>query len=201
MARGCEDWQGGARRVRLAAMNVSMSGRGAGVLVACLSALACGPRAPTQVGHASHANGAAAGAETALAQVAAIHGGAGPFAVAGYRMGQRAVTELGAQRGSFDLEVVHESPAEVQWSCIADGLQAATGVSPGKLNLRLVVVDGGRTSSLVRNRRTGRVMRFTLTPAFLARFTDVPREKLAGAGADVMKLPDEEIFQVGVSPQ
>lgn len=53
-----------------------------------------------------------------LNQVAAIHEGAGPFAVAGYRMGLRALQELGVDRGSFSVDVTHETPAEVQWSCI-----------------------------------------------------------------------------------
>lgn len=130
-----------------------------------------------------------------LARVAAVHGAAGPFAVAGYRMGERALRELAAQRGSFDLEVVHESPAEVQWSCIADGLQAATGTSAGKLNLKLVVTSD-HTSSLVRSRSSGKAVRFSLAPAFLARFKDVPREHLGQAGVDVMKLRDEEIFDL-----
>src|SRR5262245_34261564 len=72
-----------------------------------------------------------------LDKIAFVHGGAGPFAVAGYRIGERALKELNLPRGSFSLEVIHKTPSEVQWSCIADGAQAATGASPGKLNLRL----------------------------------------------------------------
>ena len=74
---------------------------------------------------------------TALDQIAFVHGGTGPFAVAGYRIGQRALKEMNLSRGSFNLEVIHKTPNEVQFSCIADGVQAATGVSVGKLNLKL----------------------------------------------------------------
>jgi formylmethanofuran dehydrogenase subunit E len=132
----------------------------------------------------------------ALAEVAAIHGTAGPFVVAGYRMGERALRELGLPRGSFDLEVVHESPAQIQWSCIADGLQAATGTSAGKLNLKLVEVSPGHTTSTVRNRRTGKALHFTLTPEFLHRFLDLPRDRLEQAGGEVLRLADDQIFQI-----
>jgi formylmethanofuran dehydrogenase subunit E len=139
---------------------------------------------------------AASSAPAALARVAEIHGAAGPFAVAGYRIGERAVRDLGSSRGSFDLEVVHETPAQVQWSCIADGLQAATGTSAGKLNLKVVEVSADVSRTVVRNRRTGKALRFTLTPGFLHRFLDLPREKGQHAGQEVLNLRDEDIFQV-----
>lgn len=132
----------------------------------------------------------------ALERVAAVHGAAGPFAVAGYRMGERALKELGLPRGSFDLEVVHEAPPQVQWSCIADGLQASTGTSPGKLNLKVVEVSQERTTSVVRDRRSGKALRFTLTHAFVARWKDLPHGELPEAGAAVVDLPDREIFDV-----
>src|SRR3954447_14031898 len=70
---------------------------------------------------------------TCLARVREIHGASGPWAVVGYRMGERALKDLGLHRHSFSLMVVHRCPAQVQYSCVADGLQAATGASPGKL--------------------------------------------------------------------
>src|SRR5690606_35154129 len=63
-------------------------------------------------------------AERALDEVAQIHGAPGPWAVAGYRMSMHALAKLGLPRGSFDLEIVHTSPREVQLSCIADGAAA-----------------------------------------------------------------------------
>lgn len=138
-------------------------------------------------------------AALALERVAAIHGQHGPFAVAGYRMGEAALKRLGLPRGSFDLEVVHHSPAKVQWSCIADGLQAATGVSAGKLNLHLVETSG-EVYSLVRNRRTGQTVRLELSPAFAPRFENLPYDRLAEEGRAVMQLPDEKVFALGESP-
>ena len=77
-----------------------------------------------------------------LAEVTRIHGGAGPWAVAGFRMGEHALAVLGLARGSFDLEILHFTPREVQYSCIADGAAAATGASVGKLNLTLADAPG-----------------------------------------------------------
>jgi hypothetical protein len=42
-------------------------------------------------------------------------------------MGERALDDLAVQRGSFALDVTHRKPFKVQYSCIADGWQAATG--------------------------------------------------------------------------
>jgi uncharacterized GH25 family protein len=44
-----------------------------------------------------------------LARVRDVHGGAGPWAVAGYRIGQRALKELGLPRQSFALSVTFHS--------------------------------------------------------------------------------------------
>jgi len=51
--------------------------------------------------------------DSELATVAAIHGGAGPWVVAGYRMGEYAMKQLGLDRYSFDLEVQHHTPHKV----------------------------------------------------------------------------------------
>ena len=129
-----------------------------------------------------------------LEQVAYIHGMPGPFAVAGYRMGERALKELGVARGTFALEVVHNTPLEVQWSCIADGVQAATGVSVGKLNLKLVEVPQDRMETIVSDRSLGKAVVFRLTPQFIQRFLNLPHERLADAGRQVLSMPDDQIF-------
>src|SRR5688572_29342232 len=84
-----------------------------------------GPAAssPTTIASRPHSRDTAA--DDKLGAVARIHGGAGPWAVAGYRMGEYALGVLGLEHGSFDLEVVHFTPREVQYACIADGAAAA----------------------------------------------------------------------------
>ena len=131
-----------------------------------------------------------------LARVKEVHGAAGPWAVAGYRMGERALKDLNLPRQSFSLLVVHRCPAEVQYSCIADGLQAATGASPGKLNLRLeeVPVDGLKT--LVTDRKTGRSLTFTLKPEFSRSMLNVADDRLEAEGRRAAALPDAAIFSV-----
>jgi formylmethanofuran dehydrogenase subunit E len=129
-----------------------------------------------------------------LAAVAAVHGAAGPFAVAGLRMGRRALRELAVARGHFPLEVEHRSEPRVSESCIADGWQVATGASVGRMNLRRVDAPPGSTVTRVRDRATARALAFELTPAFRARFAHVDHHNAEALGRAVMGLPDEEIF-------
>jgi len=111
-------------------------------------------------------------------------------------MGQFALKQLGLERGSFDLEIVHYTPREVQYSCVADGAAAATGASLGKLNLSLAEAPPADLHTVYRNRATHQVVTLRLTDAFRSRFLDVPRERLGDAGRQVMTLRDEEIFEV-----
>ncbi len=132
--------------------------------------------------------------DSVLEQIAFIHGGTGPFAVAGYRIGERALKELNLPRESFSLEVVHKTPEEVQWSCISDGVQAATGASPGKLNLRIQKAPKDSVETIIRNRKTGQGFVFRLSPDFVKRYLGLPHEKLAEAGKEVLSLRDDQIF-------
>lgn len=137
---------------------------------------------------------------SALEQVAYIHGAAGPFAVAGYRIGQRALKELGTPRSKFTLSVVHKTPMQVQWSCVADGVQAATGVSVGKLSLKLEEVSEDKMETIVSDRSTGKQFVFRLTASFSKRFFNLPHDQLAHAGEEVLAMSDEDIFTISPSP-
>ena len=130
-----------------------------------------------------------------LTRVKEVHGAAGPWAVAGYRMGERALKELGLPRHSFSILVVHRCPAEVQYSCIADGFQAATGASPGKLNLRVETASRDELGTVVRDTKSGRSLTFTLLPAFARSITDLPFDRLEAEGRRVASLPEGEIFR------
>ncbi len=130
-----------------------------------------------------------------LVAVAFVHGGAGPWAVLGWRMGRAAMTRLGLPRQSFDLDVVHHSPHKVQFSCIADGVAAATGASVGKLNLRVEDAADADVATTYVNRATGKALTLRPSAAFRARFLDVPRDRLAAAGREVAQLPDEALFE------
>ena len=131
-----------------------------------------------------------------VTRVKEIHGGGGPWAVAGYRMGERALSVLQLPRQSFDLLVVHRCPAEVQYSCVADGLQASTGASAGKLNLKLEETSADRLATVVENRKTGRKLLFTLRPEFIESIRDLPYEKLEEEGRKAAGLSDDAMFTV-----
>jgi formylmethanofuran dehydrogenase subunit E len=130
----------------------------------------------------------AAGPEDDLDAVAAVHGEAGPWAVAGWRMAKYALKELGP-----DLEVKHESPRAVQYSCIADGAQAATKASVGKLSLTWA--ESPQTRTTFTNAK-GRSLTLVPSAAFIKRFKDAPREKAREYGRIVLGLKDDEVFTV-----
>jgi len=133
--------------------------------------------------------------EAELDRVAAVHGAPGPWAVAGYRMGQYALGKLGLERGSFDLGVSHRSPRQVMFSCIADGAAAATGASAGKLNL--VVVDGTESelATTYKQKSSGKTITVRPTSSFRSRYADVPREKARELGRQVLTLPADQVFE------
>jgi formylmethanofuran dehydrogenase subunit E len=131
-----------------------------------------------------------------LARVREIHGAAGPWAVAGYRMGERALKELGLPRHAASLRVVHRCPARVQYSCVADGLQAATGASPGKLNLRVEEATAEAMRTMIRDEESGRTLTFTLKPEFVRSVADLPHDRLEAEGRRVAGLCDDDIFIV-----
>jgi len=111
-------------------------------------------------------------------------------------MGEFALQKLGLERGSFDLDVTHASPPEVQYSCIADGAAAATGASLGKLNLHWQEVALPDTRTTYLRKSTGQTVELEVTTAFAKRYADVPRPLLKSAGEEVMRLADNEIFEV-----
>ena len=166
------------------------------LLLTLASLVGCASQAAAPAHPHQHVQAPKDDADAKLAEVARIHGGAGPWAVAGYRMGERALRELGLERGSFDLDVVHYTPREVQYSCIADGAAAATGASIGKLNLKLEEVPAANVHTVYRRRDKSGSVTFRLTPSFTTRFTNVPRERLGEAGREVLNLRDEEIFEI-----
>lgn len=114
----------------------------------------------------------------------------------GDRIGERALRDLQLPRQSFALLVVHRSPAEVQYSCVADGLQAATGVSAGKLNLKLERVPAERWETVVEDRRSGRRLKFKVKRELAWSILDIPMDRLEAEGARVMRVDDESIFAV-----
>ena len=92
--------------------------------------------------------------------------------------------------------MVHRCPVEVQYSCVADGVQAATGASPGKLNLRLEPASREDLRTVIRDKKSGRTLTFTLKPEFARLIADLPFDRLEAEGRRVAALPDDVIFQI-----
>ena len=79
---------------------------------------------------------------------------------------------------------------------MADGLQAATGASPGKLNLRIEEATAEGLRSVVEDRKSGRWLTFTLRPEFVKSIRDLPSDRIEAEGRRVAVLPEEQIFLV-----
>ena len=195
------------RRVSLAlsvVMLVVLSVASAVSLSACASAPAPAPApAPALASAPAPAPAPASSAdptEKALDDVANIHGAPGPWAVAGYRMGAYALGKLGVSRGSFDLEVVHHTPRAVKFSCIADGAQASTGASAGKLNLAVVDADEAHVATTYRRKSTGQSITLRPTASFAERFRDFPRDQARVLGKQVLELPASDVFEEILTP-
>lgn len=138
--------------------------------------------------------------EAKLDEVARVHGDAGPWAVLGYRMGQAALAKVSLVPQSHALRVVHRSPRLPQFACVADGAQAATGASVGKLNLAWEEAPAEATATTFTNSITGASVTLRPTAKFRARFTNTPREKARENGRAVLKLEDAELFEVVPTP-
>jgi formylmethanofuran dehydrogenase subunit E len=184
--------QAAAAGLQLAGMRIVIAICWAWLSLACASHAAHPTASPTA---ASVHDAPSTAEDAALTAIRGVHGGAGPWVVAGYRMGQFALARLALPHGSFDLEVVHRSPREVQFSCIADGAAAATGASLGRLNLSLEPATPAETRTTYRNRQTDASVTLEITPAFAQRYANIPRAQLSAAGIEVLQLRDEEIFR------
>ncbi|MFS8777068.1 FmdE family protein [Synechococcus sp. W70.1] len=146
--------------------------------------------------------------EAATQRVTEIHGGAGPWAVVGYRMGMRALKELGLASPlpptspSRVLGVgIHAWPRQIAFAWIGDGLHGAPGARLGKVYLKLVEVDSlDKMRSVVIHRETGKRVEFQVLPEFIAKYREVPRERLMAAGQEVLQMADEALFRLTIRP-
>ncbi|MCZ6817051.1 MAG: DUF4198 domain-containing protein [Planctomycetota bacterium] len=131
-----------------------------------------------------------------LQAITAIHGDVRTGAVGGYRMGERALEYLGLVRNDGDMRVTVAVPLVAKYASIADGVQAATGASVGKLNLVLKNATNEESKVVFTNRATGRSILFLLTDHFkmmLAASTDSDADKMALRAAT---LPARDMYEI-----
>ncbi len=139
--------------------------------------------------------------ETCLSRVLDYHGHLGPWAVIGYRVGERALRESGLHRSSKDLVIVHYCPEAVQYTCMLDGLHAATGASIGKLTLKHEVVPAGQLRTVVVDREHGRRYQFTVNPELVSAILNLDHEHQISEARRVAALADEKLFRVSIDPE
>ncbi|MCG8408742.1 MAG: DUF4198 domain-containing protein [Phycisphaerales bacterium] len=128
-----------------------------------------------------------------------IHGELTPWVVAGYRMGKRALRELSLPGGSRALLVVHKTPLELPYSSMADGIQAATAVTVGKLSLRLESVpsdDRAALRSEFTNKTSGQTISFQLREDLLKSMLEAAPEAAEAVAMKMMTLEDDDIFVI-----
>ncbi|MGC8642787.1 MAG: formylmethanofuran dehydrogenase subunit E family protein [Isosphaeraceae bacterium] len=136
--------------------------------------------------------------ETCLSRVLDYHGHLGPWAVIGYRVGERALKESGLPRSTKDLVVVHYCPEAVQYTCMLDGLHAATGASIGKLTLQHKVVPADQLHTIVVDGKHCRRFQFTVNPELVSSILNLDHEHQISEARRVAGLADEKLFRVTV---
>lgn len=116
-----------------------------------------------------------------------FHGHLGPYLVAGIRMGRFALRKLDSP-GYKDLNVEVKTGARPPISCLADGIQVATGCTLGKGNIKIVAGDlpsatfrsGNRSLSVAYRPEAEHPIEFS---------------SLEEAANHLLDLPEEDIFR------
>jgi formylmethanofuran dehydrogenase subunit E len=146
---------------------------------------------------------AANGMPEAIAEARTIHGAPthgvpGPWVLLGHRIGKDALARLGKTREqSWDLVVTHHAPQQVKYACVVDGLQASTGTSAGKLNLRHEPTTGDASvETEVRDKKSGRVLKYTPKKVFTDTIGRADYADFPSAAEKLFSAPLEEWVDV-----
>lgn len=137
-------------------------------------------------------------AATRFVHGAPPHGVPGPWALCGFRMGAHALKHWGLTRErSFELTIEHRSPQSVRYTCMADGVMAATGASPGKLNLALKkVATEDELETVITHKKSKRQLIFRLTRKARDHMRDIDYADFPGAATWLEAQSDEALFTV-----
>ncbi len=131
------------------------------------------------------------------------HGVPGPWALVAYRIGKDALTRFGVKREqSWDLIVTHRSPRKVQYACMLDGLLAATGCSPGKMNLVHEAVEGeDDLATTILHKPSKRTLTYKLTKSFRDKIRSVDEAAYPAMAKIMESMKDDEVFTVEESSE
>ena len=122
-----------------------------------------------------------------------LHGHLGPYLVLGVRMGLLARERLGC-KGHFDLKATVRTGRKTPLSCIADGVMAATGATPGKGNLEVGEMEGELPGASFEH--GGRRLEVTLKPGVAQLAAQADHDHLEEVARQVAALPVDELFEV-----
>ncbi|MCA9256541.1 MAG: DUF4198 domain-containing protein [Phycisphaerales bacterium] len=131
----------------------------------------------------------------------AIHGSIDPWAVAGFIMGERALIELGLPYGSGDFLAVQHSPKALPYTAMLDGLQAATGATVGKLNLKLSEAPASELRCEFFHLATGEGLTYRLNADILAKLKAVEGHDAESLAVRMMTMSGDELFDAPAKPE
>ncbi len=131
--------------------------------------------------------------------IKAVHGELTPWAVIGYRMGRAALETLSLPRGDGRLLSVYHVPSALPYVSAADGIQAATGATIGRLTLRLELADLVELRCEFTDRQRGHQVVCRPNEALMERLGATP-DKLGETDAmEMLTLPDAALFEIRVT--
>ncbi len=137
--------------------------------------------------------------EEILEKAVDFHGHLGPFLVLGIRMGFAGLRELRVERGNPKLHVTVMTKPSVPFSCVIDGIQAATKCTIGNRKMRLR--NSPKNVAAKFQILEGKIVTVTLNPAkqdelkkLLSKHAGFQEmEKIA---RKVCSMPEKELFKV-----
>jgi len=131
------------------------------------------------------------------------HGVPGPWALTAYRIGKDALKRFGVTRDrSWEIVVTHKAPKTVRYTCMLDGLLAATGCSPGKMNLVHETVEGEeQLETIIVHKPSGKKLVYKLTKTLRDKIRDVDQAGFPAAAKALDAMKDDEVFTVEETQQ
>lgn len=135
-----------------------------------------------------------------LQMLRAIHGKIDPWAVAGFLMGERALIELDLPYGSDDFLAVEHGPKKLPYTAMLDGLQAATGATVGKLNLKMTEAPSEELHCEFFKLSTGKGVTYRLNEDILAKLMAVEGHDAESLAVHMMTMSAEELFDRPAGP-
>jgi formylmethanofuran dehydrogenase subunit E len=108
-----------------------------------------------------------------IALGARVHGGFGSFIPVGIRIGLDALQRLDAK--PREVSVLYYDGEKAPCACFADGVMIATVASPGQRTLQIAAEKappGALAIVVVRNKRTGQAVKYTVSERWLAKLAE-----------------------------